>query len=216
MILERMSDFFERRKVGYDEHMLCDVEGYKNGYRVLATLVPENTEALLDLGCGTGLELAPIFERIPDVSVTGIDMCEGMLGLLREKYGEKSLTLINASYLGYDFGNEQYDCAISFETMHHMTHGEKLSVYSSVYNSLKEGGAYIEGDYMVRTQDEEDALFAESARLRREQGIPDGEFYHFDTPCTVDNQIKLLKAAGFSEALEIWCEGNTVIIKAIR
>ena len=77
--------------------------------------------------------------------------------------------------------------------------------------------AWLKGwAYMVRTQDEEDALFAESARLRREQGIPDGEFYHFDTPCTVDNQIKLLKAAGFSEALEIWCEGNTVIIKAIR
>ena len=212
MILEKMSDFFDKRKVGYDEHMLNNVEGCKNGYEVLASLVSDSSEAILDLGCGTGLELASIFDRLPAVHVTGIDMCEGMLRLLREKYHGKDITLINASYLGYDFGKEMYDTAISFETMHHMTHSEKLSVYSAVCDALKAGGTYIEGDYMVRTQAEEDFFFAESARLRSEQRIPDGEFYHYDTPCTVDNQIMLLKKAGFSDVEEIWCEGNTVIL----
>lgn len=216
MILEKMSDFFDKRKVGYDEHMLNDVEGCRNGYDVLASLVPDSTESMLDLGCGTGLELAPIFDRLPTLHVTGIDMCEGMLRLLREKYRGKDITLINASYLGYDFGKEMYDTAISFETMHHMTHSEKLSVYSAVYGALKAGGTYIEGDYMVRTQAEEDHFFAENARLRKEQGIPDGEFYHYDTPCTVDNQIMLLRKAGFLDVGEIWCEGNTVILRAVK
>ena len=214
MILEKMSDFFDKRKVGYDEHMLCNVEGCRNGYNVLASLVSDSTESILDLGCGTGLELAPIFDRLPAVRVTGIDMCEGMLQLLREKFQDKDITLINESYLGYDFGKDVYDTAVSFETMHHMTHTEKLSVYSAVYNAIKAGGTYIEGDYMVRTQAEEDFFFAENARLRAEQGIPDGEFYHYDTPCTVENQIMLLKRAGFSSVDEIWCEGNTVILRA--
>ena len=214
MILEKMSDFFDKRKVGYDEHMLCNVEGCRNGYNVLASLVSDSTESILDLGCGTGLELAPIFDRFPTLRVTGIDMCEGMLQLLQEKFQDKDITLINASYLGYDFGKDVYDTAISFETMHHMTHNEKLSVYSAVYGAIKAGGTYIEGDYMVRTQEEEDFFFAENARLRMEQGIPDGEFYHYDTPCTVENQIMLLKRAGFSSVDEIWCEGNTVILAA--
>ena len=214
MILEKMSDFFDKRKVGYDEHMLCNVEGCRNGYNVLASLVSDSTESILDLGCGTGLELAPIFDRLPAVRVTGIDMCEGMLQLLQEKFQDMDITLINESYLGYDFGKDVYDTAISFETMHHMTHTEKLSVYSAVYGAIKTGGTYIEGDYMVRTQEEEDFFFAENARLRTEQGIPDGEFYHYDTPCTVENQIMLLKRAGFSSVDEIWCEGNTVILAA--
>lgn len=55
--LETMSDFFEARTEGYDEHMINDVEGCKKGYELMATLVPVNTDTLLDLGCGTGLEL---------------------------------------------------------------------------------------------------------------------------------------------------------------
>ena len=53
MILEKMSDFFDKRKVGYDEHMLCNVEGCRNGYAVLASLISESAETILDLGCGT-------------------------------------------------------------------------------------------------------------------------------------------------------------------
>lgn len=216
MPLEKMSDFFDRRKETYDEHMINNVEGCKEGYKVLANLISVNTETLLDLGCGTGLELTSIFEKIPDLSVTGIDMCEGMLGLLREKYPDKNITLIVGSYLGCYFGKEKYDAAISFETMHHMSHEDKLSVYSAIYNAVKIGGVYIEGDYMVKTQEEEDFFYAENARMRKEQGIADGEFYHYDTPCTIDNQIMLLKKAGFSSVEKLWNEGNTVIIRAIK
>ena len=55
--LESMSDFFTARVEGYDEHMLRDVEGCKEGYQRMAQLVPEDTKNLLDLGCGTGLEI---------------------------------------------------------------------------------------------------------------------------------------------------------------
>ena len=116
-----------------------------------------------------------------------------MLKKLREKYPDRDIILIEGSYIGRDFGFRQYDTAISFETMHHMTHGEKVSVYEAVWNALTPKGLYIECDYMVLTQAEEDALYAKNARLRAKQNIPDGEFYHFDTPCTVENQLMLLR-----------------------
>ena len=67
---------------------------------------------------------------------------------------------------------------------------------------------------MVLTQDEEDHWFGESDRLRREQGIVGDEFYHYDTPCTVDNQIELLKKAGFGSIEMVFRIENTTIIIA--
>ena len=79
--------------------------------------------------------------------------------------------------------------------MHHFTHDEKLHIYRKIHDALKSGGTYIECDYMCTTQAQEDGFFAELARLKAEQRLGDG-WFHFDVPCTVENQIKLLKAAG--------------------
>jgi len=61
--LEKMCDFFTARVDIYDEHMLNDVDGCKEGYVKMAGLVP-GTGAILDLGCGTGLELDKIFKKL--------------------------------------------------------------------------------------------------------------------------------------------------------
>ncbi|NLO40597.1 MAG: class I SAM-dependent methyltransferase, partial [Ruminiclostridium sp.] len=65
MFIERMDDFFTSCADGYDEHMLNNVEGCIDGYVKGAELIPEDVEDLLDLGCGTGLELDEIFKTRP-------------------------------------------------------------------------------------------------------------------------------------------------------
>ena len=57
-MLERMADFFENRLIGYDEHMLTAIESANEFYPFTAKMLPavENC-CILDLGCGTGLEL---------------------------------------------------------------------------------------------------------------------------------------------------------------
>jgi len=211
-LAEKMDDFFIARLDIYEDNMLKNVEGLPDGYAELAKHIPSGAKTLLDLGCGTGLELEEIFKLYPNIKVTGIDVTQPMLTKLSAKYPDKDVTLICASYLDYDFGAEQYDCAISFETMHHWTHDEKIGVYTNIRRSLKPGGRYIECDYIVEKQSEEDQAFAESKRIRAEQKIPDGEFYHLDTPCTIDNQIKLLIKSGFAGAEMVWRKGSTTII----
>lgn len=213
-VLEKMSDFFTARAEIYDEHMLNDVGGCREGYVKMAKLIPEKTETILDLGCGTGLELEEIFRRFPGVSVTGIDLTQAMLDRLEQKYRGRDIRLICSDYFKVDLGENEYDAAISFQTMHHFTHEEKTGLYSRICGAIKPGGVYIECDYMVEDQSVEDALFAECARLRREMGIPDGEYYHFDIPCTIDNQIAMLKNGGFSSAEMVWRKENTTIIIA--
>lgn len=212
--MEKMDEFFAARVDGYDKHMLNEVEGCREAYGKMAELVPENTKNLLDLGCGTGLELEGIWGRFPEISVTGIDLSKAMLKKLSEKYSDKNITLINGDYFSTNLGRERFDTAVSFQTMHHFSHEMKIGLYKKINDSLKKGGVYIECDYMVETQEEENHWYAENSRIRMELNISENEFYHYDTPCTIENQIKMFKAAGFANAEKVYRAANTTIIIA--
>ncbi|MFC1901296.1 class I SAM-dependent methyltransferase [Chloroflexota bacterium] len=193
--LERMTDFFIARLDSYEEHMLTDAG--KDAYEKLAELVPGNTKKLLDLRCGTGLELDEIFKRLPSVSVIGIDLTQEMLDKLKQKHPDKDIKFICGNYFDIDLGKNTFDTAVSFQTMHHFSHEEKVGLYRRIHRALKPKGVYIEADSIVPEQSVEDELYAENARVRREMNIPEGKFYHFDTPCTVDNQVAMFMQAGF-------------------
>ena len=213
MVLEEMSEFFTARVQEYDEHMLKCVEGCREGYVKMATLVASDAKTLLDLGCGTGLELDEIFKRIPNIEVTGIDLTKAMLDKLREKHPDKRLKLICGDYFKESFGC-MFDCAVSFQTMHHFPKDKKLELYKKIYSALGDEGVYIECDYMVTSQELEDLYFSEYERKKKDQGLTDDEFYHYDTPCTVDNQIFLLKEAGFKDVRMIFRQENTTMLIA--
>ena len=212
--LEKMDDFFTARVNGYDEHMLTDVYGCSQAYRQMARLIPRSCRVLLDLGCGTGLELDEIWKRRPNIAVVGIDLTQAMLDKLKEKHPDKQTTLICGDYFTEDLGERRFDSAISFQTMHHFSHERKTELYRKIHRCLKDGGVYIECDYMVERQEEEDSHFAENARIREELKIPPDAFYHFDTPCTVINQVNMLRTAGFAFVDEVFRLGNTTILVA--
>ena len=103
-MLEKMTDFFTERVEQYDAHMLANVPACADAYREMAQLIPKKCHELLDLGCGTGLELAEIFDQYPNIHVTGIDLTREMLEKLKQKYENKQINLICGSYFDVDFG----------------------------------------------------------------------------------------------------------------
>ena len=214
MELEEMTAFFTSRLDLYDEHMLREVPGCRTGYARMAALLPEGMARLLDLGCGTGLELEPIFARFPALRVTGVDLTAAMLDRLRVKFSDRDLTLIRGSYVGMDFGRERYDAAVSFETLHHLEPEEKGALYRRVWEALTPEGVYVECDYIAATAEEEAALRAEHRRLRMEAGAGGDTLYHFDIPCTLEHQKALLEAAGFVQVTAEPLEGDTVLLTA--
>lgn len=214
--MEKMIDFFSSRVDIYDEHMLANVEGCKEGYIKLSQLIPKQCKNILDLGCGTGLELYEIFKLFPNVSVTGIDLTPAMLEKLEQKYSDKSVNLICGDYFKVDLGKEKYDCVISFQTMHHFPKDKKSLLYKKIFNAIKKDGLYIECDYMVTNVEEENLYLEESKLARKEINNSEEEFYHYDIPCTIDNQILLLKNAGFLNVENKFRQGNTTIIAAYK
>lgn len=211
---EEMESFFQIRADGYDEHMRNNVSSFDVLYSKISEPIRPTEEKIeiLDLGCGTGLELEEIFKRAPNCLITGIDLSEQMLNRLREKYQNflKQIKLIKDSYITYPFNQRKYDYIISVMTMHHWLEEEKLTLYKKIRAALKDGGKYIEGDYIVSEEEEKEFLLNYERQMKL---IDKDGLYHIDIPMTEKKQIRLLKEAGFGNVEIIHRdEGNRIFV----
>ena len=217
IMLEKMGDFFDQRLDGYDEHQLTCIESAKEFYPYTADCLPKKEGAcILDLGCGTGLELEEYFVQNPSAKVMGIDLAPGMLNALRTKFPDKEITLIRGSYFDIPFEEKAFDAAVSVESLHHFTKEEKIPLYTKVKKALKDNGYFILTDYFSLSDEEEQLHRQELLRLKKVQGIQDDEFYHYDTPLTVQHEKEALLAAGFSSVEELKSWGATFTLKAYK
>ena len=216
-MLEKMSDFFEKRLSGYDQHMMTEIESSTEFYPFTARLLPtDENSRVLDLGCGTGLELEEYFLLCPSAKVTGIDLSQGMLSVLEKKFTDKEISLICDSYFDVPFDENSFDVAVSVESLHHFTKEEKLPLYSKLHHALKDGGYFILTDYFAHSDEEEQMHRKNLLALKAEQGITDGTFYHYDTPLTVKHETEALLEAGFSSVTVLNHWGATYTLKAVK
>lgn len=209
--VEEMSKFFSQRIDIYDD---VHLEHWAEEYKYIAGFFDDNLKTLLDIGCGTGLELEAIYKRFPNVNITGIDLSEEMLNKLREKYQNKNIELVTADYFKYPFEKRQYDAALSFETLHHFKYEKKQIIYNKLFQSIKNGGYYIECDYFACCDEEEQLCLKEYEYKRRKSNIADSAFVHIDIPLTFEHQCDLLRNAGFINIRILHQNDSTVIIRA--
>ena len=215
--LERMEDFFAARVKDYDDHMRTNIEGSLEFYAYTASLLPkEPNSKVLDLGCGTGLELEEYYKLNPYTETTGIDLSEDMLNALKAKFPGKHLTLIHGSYFDVPLGDRIYDAAVSVESLHHFSAEMKMPLYKKLYASLKDHGIFVLTDYFAESEEREKEYSEELARLKREQGLSGDNFYHYDTPLLVDREMDILRRAGFSDVriMKKWGESTCTVLSA--
>ena len=214
--LEKMAEFFENRLDGYDAHMLNEIDSAGEFYAFTASCLPRERCHVLDLGCGTGLEMEFYLKSNPDAHITGIDLSYGMLEAMKKKFDPAQITLIRGSYFDVPFGEGVYDAAVSVESLHHFTEEEKIPLYRKLHGALKENGYLILTDYFADTEDQEQFFQSELIRVKQEQRLADHVFYHFDTPFTAAYEMQCLRDTGFSYVEEIESWGSTHTLKAIK
>jgi tRNA (cmo5U34)-methyltransferase len=137
-----------------------------------------------------------------------------MLSALKQKFPKKDMNLICGSYFDIPFPINRFDGAVSVESLHHFTKEEKIPLYAKLCTSLKKDGYFVLTDYFALSDAEEIQHRQTLAALKKEQGICDDAFYHYDTPLTVAHETEALLEAGFSsvEVLKNW--GATYTLKA--
>lgn len=208
---EGMGAFFAARLENYEDVHLSN---WGEEYREIAGFFDEGLENLLDLGCGTGLELEAMYRRFPHLQVTGIDLSPDMLGKLKEKYGDKGIRLIEADYFQYPLGENVFDAALTFETLHHFEFARKQAIYDKICQALRPGGYYIECDYIACGPEEEAMCLEQYHYKRRKAGVPEGQFIHVDIPLTLEHQLTLMENAGFRNIRVLVEREGTMIIRA--
>ena len=71
-------------------------------------------------------------------------------------------------------------------------------------------------DYFAESDALEKEYFENLAQLRKEQGLPEDEFFHYDTPLTVEHEAEVLRRAGFTEVRIMREWGTTFTLLAKR
>ncbi|MFB3765140.1 MAG: methyltransferase domain-containing protein [Methanotrichaceae archaeon] len=100
-------------------------------------------ERILDIGCGNGKITSGIASLVPNGSVLGIDISQGMIDFAKAKYaGDKyrnlAFQLADASRLNF---SDEFDLAVSFACLHWIK--DHLSVLRGVKRSLMPGGRIL-------------------------------------------------------------------------
>lgn len=215
--IEEMAAFFDARSAGYDEYIRDYIfagGAFEQFYQAICLPIQPTDEPLhiLDLGCGTGLEIEFLLHRVPNARITGIDLAGDMMDLLRKRYSAHvgQITLVADSFLTMPLGTGAYDHVISVMSMHHILRDTKRALYARIHAALKPGGKYIEGDSVIPADMEGqflDEYYQDAATV---PPAPDGH-YHIDIPFSLDTQKSLLLEAGFRDFRLVWQKDPTAV-----
>lgn len=218
--IEEMASFFDLRAAGYDDHMRTNVfteTEFAQFYQSMSVPIKMTHEPLniLNLGCGTGLEIEPLLHRAPNALITGVDVSQKMLEELKKRYKVHldQITVVVDNYLTMPLEAEAYDYVLTAMSMHHLLPNAKRNLYKKIHAALRAGGKYIEGDAVTTVALEGQFLDEYNRQLT---GVPEAEdgHYHVDVPFSIETQRALLVAAGFKDFELVWQKDSTAMWNA--
>lgn len=99
-------------------------------------------DTILDLGCGNGR----LFELFNDkkVSYVGVDNCEELIKIAKEKYQSTSATFLVGDAVDLPFENEKFDAIFCIAILNHIPSKElRIKVLKDIKEILKKDGILI-------------------------------------------------------------------------
>lgn len=208
--LEHMDTYFDARVAIYDEiHQQTGISWGIQIRDMVADYLSKDSIRILDLGCGTGLELEGVLKKVPNATIECLDLSEKMLEKLKEKYPQDNVKVRRINFFDFEYQKDYYDAVISVMALHHFTEEEKNVLYKKICDTLSGKGVFINSDYLIDDPKLEAERFAYMEKLRREH--PD-ELFHYDIPFTEERERKVLVNSGFKQIEKVYENKKTKII----
>jgi tRNA (cmo5U34)-methyltransferase len=201
---------FDLAAEDYDRTRRRLVPGFDDFYRAAIDLIRfprESSIKVLDLGAGTGLMAAFIAYSFPNARITMVDISNEMLERARARFelaGERFR--FEVSDYGVDRIQEKYDAIVSALSIHHLSDGQKRSLFERIYTALNDGGVFVNAEqFRCATPDRHQFHHERWVTRVRELGVDDRDLavalerMKFDRAATLEEQLEWMREAGFRD-----------------
>lgn len=156
-----MSEYRFSNKLGEDYDLFSLVLPHQNIIQkesvslLRKNIFSKNKPMILEIGFGTGITTKEILNSFKEVTLVSIDNELEMLPKAKERIeneGFDGSCLIIADAISFlkKQGENSLDGVISVWTIHNLLKGEQKEILEQIFRVLKPGGAFINGDKVVR------------------------------------------------------------------
>ncbi|RMD66688.1 class I SAM-dependent methyltransferase [Candidatus Pacearchaeota archaeon] len=139
MELERLDKFYALHSKFYDLTRPFFLLSRK---RALSLLKFNKNDKVLDLACGTGLNVRYLLKKVPPENITGIDYSESMLAIAKKKYPK--VKFINGDASTFSLG-QKFDKIICTYSLSMIEEWEKT--IANAKKHLKKNGVFLVLDF---------------------------------------------------------------------
>lgn len=222
---DKVRKHFEEEAFNYDGLITWLIPKYHEQNEIILSIIPFDRSKvlkILDLGCGTGILSNQMLRAFPKAQVVAFDLAENMLTACERNLSsyKDRLTLIKGNFASDYFGSD-YDLIVSGLAIHHLADVEKPRLYKRIYDSLNQGGAFINREVVLG---ESSSLTDRYHHLWREYIRSNGEddekwfnkYLEEDIPAPVDVQTNWLREIGFIDVGCHWKYFNFAIFGGIK
>lgn len=165
-----------------------------------------NPKHILDLGCGNGNITSKLLKLFPNAHYTLLDASESMLELCKAQFGSLNKTYVQSYFQNYEFPIHQFDMVVAGFSIHHCRALDKQNLFINIYKSLSPNGMFYYSDLMVdrNTKEHETLLkfwndFVLNSSDNETWDWLMEHYKTYDNPDSLNNQLKWLKEAGFTD-----------------
>ncbi len=198
---------FDEGALQYDRNRRKVIPCFDDFYKTLIRLIPFDSDekfTILDLGAGTGLVTALIFNVFPKAVVSLLDVSEKMLAKAKQRFAGKD----NVQFYIMDYNisllPEKYNLIVSAMSIHHLEHSDKKRLFKKIYEALSPGGHFIHAELAKGATENIEKIYQEQWRkhlegtdLSKDEIDVIYERMSYDIPAPLDMQLGWMCDAGF-------------------
>jgi cyclopropane fatty-acyl-phospholipid synthase-like methyltransferase len=182
---EKVATYLER-----DENEDEQREVVRAAHAHMISLLPigrDETFEFLDIGAGAGAVSISVMTAFPNSSGVLADMSEAMMqaGFERLRAFEGRYRYVEYDMLSDDWPKDlagPFRAVVSARAIHHLPHEQKVVLFKRIRDALVPGGVFLNWD-----------------NFPRPEGPKNPDSLHARTVATIDQQVAMLKEAGFEE-----------------
>jgi len=205
---------FERVAKVFDENFFKIAPFYRETIEALVEALPFSPFKkirVIDLGCGTGNITQALLKRFPRAQVICVDLAEQMIAIAKMKLsGSKNVVYWNGDVRYFPYEGK-YDAIIGSLVLHHVEEKEKTAFYRKMFNALTPGGVFYTADIVFGSNPYLQDLYLERWKRFMRKNLSARQITatlqkhrREDRPCTLMDELAMLRRAGFKDIDVLW------------